>query len=432
MKIKSLQISTSDIKDGAARAAYRLHRGLNKIQVDSQILSQLKYSNDPKVIGTKLTSGIGQVRTGLRLTLDQLPLKFYSDGKKQRFSPNLLPDNTINKITQLNPDIINLHWVCAGYLQIETLAKFNKPIVWTFHDMWAFTGGCHYNQKCDKYTDSCGACPQLNSNKNWDLSRWIWRRKQKAWQNLNLTIVTPSKWLADCAKSSSLFKDKRVEVIPYGLDTDVFRPIDQQTARKLLKLPQDKQLVLFLSLQATSDKRKGFQLLQPALQKLSLENWQEQIELVVVGASKPEKPIDFGFKSHYLGTLTDDLMLALAYSAADVFVAPSVQDNLPNTVLEAISCGTPCVAFDIGGMPDMIEHQQNGYLAKPYEIDDLAKGITWIIENQERYHKLIYRAREKAEQEFALEIQAYKYKSLFSELLDQSHLESQNSLNNNK
>lgn len=427
MAIKTLLLSTSDIKDGAARAAYRLHTGLNKIQVDSQILSQVKYSQDLKVIGARETSGIGQAKTGLRLILDQLPLKLYAKKEKQRFSANWLSDKVNSQITQLNPDIINLHWVNAGFLQIETLAKFNKPIVWTLHDMWAFTGGCHYNQECNKYTKSCGACPQLSSNKDWDLSRWVWGRKQKAWQNLNLTIVTPSKWLADCAKASSLFKNKRVEVIPYGLDTDIFKPIERKTARELLKLPQDKQLVLFLSLQATSDKRKGFQLLQPALQKLSIGNWQDRIELVVVGASKPEKDLNLGFKSHYLGTLTDDLMLALAYSAVDVFVAPSVQDNLPNTVLEAIACGTPCVAFNIGGMPDMLEHQQNGYIAKPYEIDDLVEGIMWILENQERYQKLAHRAREKAEQKFALKIQADRYKSLFTEILELNSFLAQNS-----
>lgn len=411
-------ISSYDLKGGAARATYRLHEGLNRIAVDSEIVSQVKQSQDPKVIGTSQASGIGQVKTGLRLTTDQLPLKFYSKRGSQRFSANWLPDKIISQVTQLNPDVVNLHWVGVGYMQIETVAKFNRPIVWTFHDMWAFTGGCHYNQQCDRYTASCGACPQLGSNRNWDLSRWVWQRKQKAWQDLNLTIVTPSKWLADCARKSSLLKDRRVEVIPYGLDLNIFRPINRKTARELLKLPQDKQLVLFLSLQATSDKRKGFHLLQPALQQLSASE-HENIELVVVGASKPEKPVDFGFKSHYLGTLTDDLILALAYSAADVFVAPSVQDNLPNTVLEAIACGTPCVAFKIGGMPDMIEHYSNGYLAQPYEIDDLVRGIIWTLENEARSQKLGDRAREKAEQEFALEIQARRYETLFSEILGQ-------------
>jgi glycosyltransferase involved in cell wall biosynthesis len=137
---------------------------------------------------------------------------------------------------------------------------------------------------------------------------------------------------------------------------------------------------------------------------------------VIFGASQPENPPEFGFKVHYLGTLNDDLLLALVYSAADVFVQPSTQENLANTVMEAIACGTPCVAFDIGGMPDMIEHQKNGYLAQPYQIDDLARGIAWVLENQERHQKLSYRAREKAEQEFTLEIQARRYWSLFTEI----------------
>jgi glycosyltransferase involved in cell wall biosynthesis len=236
---------------------------------------------------------------------------------------------------------------------------------------------------------------------------------------LDLTIVTPSQWLGDSAKASSLFGDRRVEVIPYGLDTEIYRPIEQKTARELLKLPQDKQLVLFLSLNATSDQRKGFHLLQPALQQLSQSGRQDQLELMVVGASVPENPPELGFKAHYLGVLGDDLTLALAYSAADVFVAPSLQDNLPNTVLEAIACGTPCVAFDIGGMPDMIDHQQNGYLAKPFVIEDLTEGIRWVLADSTRLKTLGQNARAKAEQEFALKIQARRYQKLYQEILDQ-------------
>ena len=414
-----LTLSTSDIKGGAARATYRLHQGIQNIGSNPQMLVKVKDSKDSKVIGTKATSGIGQAKIGLRLTLDQLPLKLYPKRGSQRFSPNWLPDQTNSQIARLNPDLINVHWISAGYLQIESIAKFNKPIIWTFHDMWAFTGGCHYNQECDKYTDSCGACPQLGSTRNWDLSRWVWERKQKAWKDLNLTIVTPSRWLADCARASSLFKEKRIEVISYGLDLNVYTPINKKVARELLKLPQDKQLVLFLSLSATSDQRKGFHLMQPALQELAGTGWKDRLEIIVVGASRPENPPEFGFESHYLGTMADDLTLALAYSAADLFIAPSLQDNLPNTVLEAIACGTPCVAFKIGGMPDMIEHYSNGYLAQPYEIDDLVRGIIWTLENEARHQKLSHRAREKAEQEFALEIQARRYESLFTEILQQ-------------
>jgi glycosyltransferase involved in cell wall biosynthesis len=382
------------------------------------MLVQTKYSDDRKVIGSPASSGIGKVIAGARLSLDPLPLKLYPKRDRSYYSLQWLPDNIASKVAHLEPDVVNLHWINAGYLQIETLAKLNKPLVWTLHDMWAFTGGCHYNQECDKYTASCGACPQLGSSKDWDLSRWVWQRKAKAWKKLNLTVVTPSVWLAKCAKESSLFRDRRVEVIPYGLDLDKYRPINKKVARELLRLPQDKQLVLFGALRATSDKRKGFHLLQPALQELSQAGWQDKLELMVVGASRPEKSPEFGFDCHYLGTLNDDLTLALAYSAADVFIAPSLQDNLPNTVLEAIACGTPCVAFNIGGMSDMIEHQQNGYLAEPYKIDDLVRGIVWVLENEERYQKLSYRAREKAEREFALEIQARRYLSLFSEILE--------------
>ena len=415
MKIASL--STFDNQGGAARAAYRLHQGLNRIGVESWVLCQSKFSQDPKAIGAKTSSGIEQAKTGLRLTLDQLPLKRYKGKSKQLFSPHWLPSNISDRVERLNPDLLNLHWISAGYLKIEALAKFKQPLVWTLHDMWSFTGGCHYNEDCDKYTANCGACPILGSTKETDLSRQIWQRKHKSWEDLNLTIVTPSRWLGDCAKASSLFGDRRVEVIPYGLDLETYRPIDRTTARNLLKLPQDKQLVLFLSLNATSDRRKGFQLLQPALQQLSNSGWQNKLELMVVGASQPENPPDLGFKAHYLGIMRDDLTLALAYSAADVFVAPSIQDNLPNTVLEAIACGTPCVAFKIGGMPDMVEHQANGYLASPFETEDLARGIGWVLEDGDRLQNLSTFARGKAEREFALEIQARRYQTLYQEIL---------------
>ncbi len=248
----------------------------------------------------------------------------------------------------------------------------------------------------------------------------MWQRKAKAWKNLNLTIVTPSSWLADCARSSSLFQDRRVEAIPNGLDTEKYKPIERRLARNLLKLPQEKHLLLFGAVSATSDPRKGFHLLQSALEHLSQSGWQDQIELVVFGSSEPSNPPDLGFKIHYLGRFYDDISLALVYAAADVFIAPSIQDNLPNTIMEALACGTPCVGFNIGGIPEMIEHKQNGYLAQPYKIEDLARGIGWTIENQERHQKLCSRAREKAEQEFTQQIQASRYLSLFAEVLENS------------
>jgi glycosyltransferase involved in cell wall biosynthesis len=232
-----------------------------------------------------------------------------------------------------------------------------------------------------------------------------------------MTIVTPSKWLAECARSSSLFRNLPIEVIPNGLDLQRFKPVDRQLVRSLLNLPQNKQLILFGAVKATSDRRKGFHLLKAALQNFCQSGWQEKIELVVVGASQPDNQTDLGFKTHYLGKLSDEISLAQVYAAVDIFVAPSLQDNLPNTVVEAIACGTPCVAFKIGGMPEIIEHQQNGYLAQPFEVEDLAKGIAWVLENKERYYQLGDRAREKAEQEFAQELQARRYTSLYKDIV---------------
>ncbi|MEI6330021.1 MAG: glycosyltransferase family 4 protein [Pseudanabaena sp. ELA645] len=412
---KPLLISTSDINGGAARAAYRLHKGLQSINVDSQMLVQNKQSDDYTVIApeSKVSIGIGK----LKHTLDILPLQIYPQrDRSTSYSVQWLPDKLDVKVAQINPDVINLHWINNGYLKIETIAKFKKPIVWTLHDMWAFTGGCHYNGDCMNYINSCGACPQLHSYKEKDLSRWIWQRKAKAWQNLNLTIVTPSHWLAKCAASSSLLKDTRIEVIPNGLDTKQYKPIEKSVARSILGLPEDKHLILFGAMSATSAPRKGFNFLQSALQNLSQSGWGENVELVVFGSSKPINPIELGFNSHYLGILNDDISLSLVYAAADVFLAPSVQDNLPNTVMESLACGTPCVAFDIGGMPDMIDHQQNGYLAQPFDIDDLAKGITWVLEDDERLRKLGTNSREKVEQNFTLEIQANNYLSLYKDI----------------
>lgn len=413
--MKILILSTYDIEGGAARATYRLHEGFQKIGVGSQMLVQTKYSDNKTVIGAQreLSKGI----QNLRPSLNALPLVFYPQCSRSMYSSQWLPDSVGFKVDQLKPDIINLHWISGGYLQIETLAKLRKPLVWTLHDMWPFTGGCHYSQGCDRYTKSCGACPDLGSSNDWDLSRWVWQRKAKAWRNLNLTIITPSRWLAECARASFLFQGQRIEVIPNGLDATRYKPMSGQMARELFNLPQDKQLVLFVAMNATSNPIKGFHLLQPTLQNLSQSGWQDRIELVVLGASQPSDLSPLDFKVHYLGKLNDDISLALAYAAADVFVVPSIQDNLPNTAIEAMACGKPCVAFNIGGMPDIIEHQTNGYLARPFEVEDLARGVAWVLEDVDRYQKLCTRAHDKVKQEFTQELQARSYLSLFEELV---------------
>ncbi|MBE9213086.1 glycosyltransferase family 4 protein [Plectonema cf. radiosum LEGE 06105] len=406
-----LILSTFDISGGAARAAFRLHNGLKDINIRSQMLVQYKMSSDNTVIGSanKLEKWLNQMRP----TLDNLPLKFYPKHDYGTFSTQWFPDFIDSKIKHLSPDVINIHWTC-GYLKIESIAKFKQPLIWTLHDMWAFTGGCQYSLDCDRYTKSCGACVQLHSNKEQDLSRWVWKRKAASWQNLDLTIVTPSHWLAKVARRSYLLKNYPIKVIPNGIDIQKYKPIDKKLARKWLNLPLDKQLIL--SGAATNSYRKGIHLLEKALQNLSSSGYTNQIELVFFGSLQPDEKKNGDFNCHYMGNLHDDISLALVYAAADVFVAASIQDNLPNTVMEALACGTPCVAFNIGGMSDMIEHQANGYLAQDKDVESLAQGIAWILSNNTT-EKIRDRAREKVEKEFKIELQARRYSQLFDEVV---------------
>lgn len=416
--MKILHLSTQDTGGGAARAAYRLHKGLQYIGLDSQMLVQEKLSHDKTVSAPKIRLFQGIAKT--KLTFETLPLKFYHQRSKTPFFSQWLPDRVCPQVAQINPDIINLHWISAAFVQIETLAKLKQPLVWTLHDSWGFTGGCHVIGECDRYKVSCGSCPQLNSSSERDLSRWVWQRKAKAWKNLNLTLVSPSSWLAQCAHSSSLFQNMRIEVIPHGLDTEKYKCLNKALGRESLNFPQDKKIILFGAIEATSDKNKGFHLLQSSLQELSKSGRKDDWELVIFGASQPDNPPDLGFKTHYLGHLYDDMSLATVYSLADVMLMPSLQESFGQTASESLACGTPVVAFNATGLKDIVTHQQNGYLAKPYEVQDFAKGITWVLENADRHQKLSFYAREKAEREFNLQLQASRYSALFQEILTET------------
>ena len=287
--------------------------------------------------------------------------------------------------------------------------------------MWAFTGGCHYAGECHRYQKTCGACPILGSQKQHDLSRWILLRKRKAISAVNLTVIAPSRWMAECATSSSLFRGKRVEVVPNGLDLTRYRPIPSTTCRELLSLPQGKMLIGFGGVRSTTDARKGFQLLVQCIREISGTPFARQTELVVFGASKPEHSLDLGLQAHYMGNLNDDISLALVYGACDVFVAPSTMDNLPNSVMEAMACATPCVAFRVGGMPDLIDHQSTGYLADPFDIDDVTRGILSILSNVEHLRNLSRQARQKAEEEYSLERIAERHKDSYHQALARQH-----------
>jgi glycosyltransferase involved in cell wall biosynthesis len=414
--MKVLHVTTSD-SGGSGRAVYRLHQGLNNIGLSSYILTRNKTRSDSNVFcsESKLSKVVNQLKLTERLNL--LPLSRYPLRSTTPFSSQWLPDRICPQVDLINPDLIHLHWVCKGYVQIETLNKLNRPLIWTVHDMWPFTGGCHISGDCDRYTQHCGLCPQLGSNRARDLSHWIWQRKAKAWKNIKLTLVAPSQWMAACIRASSLFRNERVEVIPNGLDIQRYKPIAQQVARQTLNLPQDSQLILFGAMSGTGDPNKGFHLLKQALQHLSIADSTQRFELVIFGDSDPLDDLAQIFPVHLLGRLHDDYSLALAYSAADVMVVPSKQESFGQTAAEAIACGTPVVAFNATGLKDIVDHHKNGYLAEPYDVRDLAQGITWVLQDQDRWYILSEQARQKAQQEFALTVPAQKYAQLYQEVL---------------
>jgi glycosyltransferase involved in cell wall biosynthesis len=409
-----LHINASDTSGGAARAAYRLHLALLREGIDSRMLVQRKFSDDVTVSGPQTM--LKKVASRLRPFLDALPVRRYKERTKTLFSPARLPFSGIaERINELRPDIVHLHWICGGMLRFEELARIEAPIVWSLHDMWAFTGGCHYDQECGRYTTSCGRCVVLGSEREHDLSRKVLLRKQKTLHHCkNLMINGLSGWLARCAQQSALFKGRHVVNLPNPIDTELFKPVDKDFSRELLNLPKDKKIVLFGAMNSTGDPRKGFAELSQALSMLQSAD----VELVVFGSGKPLAPPDFGFPTHYLGHLSDDLSLKILYSAADVMVVPSLQEAFGQTASEAMACGTPVVAFAATGLLDIVDHKQNGYLAAPYEPSDLAAGIDWILTSPE-YPLLCRNAREKVVREFDSSTVASKYIDLYKRILSE-------------
>lgn len=414
--MKVLHLSTSDANGGAARGAYWLHTALKRAGVDSHMLVAEKYTSDNTVIGPTGITGGQKIRNGIRQTVEYWPLRRYPQKTAGLFAPAIYPNPVIKQIKQINPDIINLHWVGLGLLRPEHLKTFTQPIVWTLRDMWSFTGGCCYTAGCTRYQQQCGRCPMLGSNQENDLSRKVWQRKHRAWQNLNLTLVPISQWVADCASKSSLLHSYPAQVIPNAVDTNVFRPIDKHIARDILQLPQHDKLILFGAISATTDKRKGFDHLKAALNQLETSD-SLPLRAIIFGTDTLSPSMQLNIPHTVLGRLNDDTTLALAYSAADVMVVPSVQEAFGKTAIEAMACGTPVVSFDATGLRDIVDHHVNGYRAEAFCPTDLARGIRWVIEQDQRLQQLSQQARQHVVNQFSFEVQSASYKRLYQKIL---------------
>ena len=407
--MKVLQLNHSDINGGSARAAYRIHHALRNSGIDSQMLVNVAASGDWTVQGptSKWAKAMGHIRPRLATPVRQL----LRTGNPIIHSPAVVPSLWPERINASDADVVHLHWVQGEMLSIAGIARIRKPIVWTLHDMWAFCGAEHYTTD-HRWRDGYRRDNRPAHESGFDLNRHTWQRKRKHWRR-PMYIVGNSYWISDCVSNSLLMRDWPVSTIHYPLDSNRWKPIDQGQARQLWGLPQECPLLLFGAMGGGKDPRKGIDLLLAALAQLRNESSMQTLQLVVFGQLAPHSPPQLGFPVHYTGHLHDDLSLRALYSAADAMVVPSRQEAFGQTASEAHACGTPVVAFNTGGLPDIVVDRVTGALAEPYEPASLAAAIRWVLEDPQRRRALGAAARERAERLWGPERVAGLYEEVY-------------------
>lgn len=416
-KIQVLSVCTSDSYGGAARAAYRIHCAVRELGIDSYMFVKFKGMKDANVLTLEdfiphnpLYSTYGWMRNKIQNKIQHLVWGKYPN-RSNLFMSDLRSTDIHGALRKLDYDILHLHWINQRFLPLAQLPK-DKPIVWTLHDSWPFCGICHLPMDCQGYQQTCGCCPALGSDNERDLSFRVWSRKAAIYRKLDLHIVTPSRWMANCARKSSLFGDLDVRVIPNCIDVDTFYPGDRETACRRLKLDPEKKHILFGAMNAVGDKNKGFHYLVRALDLMG-RDLAEEADLVVFGTSHPLDDEIGGLRVHSLGMLRSVDDIVAAYRAATVTVVPSLSENLSCTIMESMACGTSVTAFAIGGNEDLIDHRENGYLAGEKDSRDLAEGIRWCIRNRP---DLSMQSVRKVLKHYTPEVVAEEYRDLYLSL----------------
>jgi glycosyltransferase involved in cell wall biosynthesis len=418
--LKVVHLNTYDGNGGAGRACMRLNRALLSQNIDSKVIVHYKFGKNPQ-IGDFNTNLLQKAYTAATILLERALAKRYLKAVKTPFSFAWFGRSVIDHPDVKDADILHLHWVNHGFLNpshLAEIAKLNKPVVWTFHDSNAFTGGCHVRYTCDHFERECGDCPLLKNASPDDYSHRIWKQKNDAYHLLDFKIIAPSTWMQASVLRSGLMKGRSVSQIPNTLETDIFKPQDKTEAKKKAGVPADKFIFLSGFMPSRKDMHKGTSYLLESLEllKARLGVNADKIELVVFGNRDTANVPDFPFKTSFLGTINDDERLALCYAAADAFLIPSLEDNLPYTVMESLSCGTPVVAFTTGGIPDMVKHEQNGYLATYRSSESFTDGMEWVFKHADRA-QLKRQARQSIMEHFAEEIIAKKHIDLYHQLL---------------
>lgn len=414
--MRVLHVSTSDVRGGASRAAYRLHDGLRRLGHESSMLVWDRASTDPSVHAfvpsTRLVDRVARRVRQRRIVAD---LRAVRGGGHELFThyQSQFGAEVARQLPEC--DVLHLHWT-SGILDYPLFFRDlppGVPVVWTLHDMNPFTGGCHYDQGCGGYIRACGSCPQLASGVESDLSRQVWQGKREALSRLGdrpVHVVADSAWLAEEARRSSLLGAFPVSTIYYGLDTGVFAPRGRSEARQALGIPEDARVVLFVA-DSVEDRRKGLSHLLDALEGMA-----GFPDLLLVSIGRGEPAVREGGRHLHLGRVDDDFRLSLVYSAADVFVIPSLQEAFGQTALEAVSCGTPVVGFAAGGIPEIVRPGVTGALAPPGDNAALREAIVGILRDPEAAARLSESCRRVALEGHGLERQARQYLDLYTRL----------------
>lgn len=403
-----LIINTSDINGGAAIAAYRLLNALKHSGVNAKMMVREKKSNDSDVLNIE-----SNLTSKFNFYHERGEIFLYNGLSREK----LFEVSTAKKgisITETEEfekaDVVHLHWINQGMLSLNEIKKIlssKKKVVWTMHDMWPFTGICHYAGDCNFYINGCGNCPLLRYPSKNDLSRTTYRKKTATYSKGEINFIACSNWLKEMALKSPLTLGHHVASIPNPIDTNIYRPLNKSDIRQKLNLPIDKKIILFAAVKA-SDKRKGIKYLVEASNLL--KNYSRDVIFLIVGNKSEDIENMFALPVKSMGYISPQDM-PLLYNSADLFVSPSLQDNLPNTIMESMSCGTPCIGFNIGGIPQMIDHQINGYVSEYRNSKDLAKGIAWSLFDANT--NLGENARKKVIENYSNEIIAKQYIEIY-------------------
>jgi len=418
--MKVLVVNTSEMAGGAAIAACRLTEALNRHGVKARLLVRDKQSERTTtcVVPSKGLQGMllkwaflwERARVWMANRFHQKGLWHVDLG--------IGGADIVSTSEFRDADIIHLHWVNQGFLSLKELRRIlrsGKPVIWTMHDMWPCTAICHHARDCNRFQGHCQECPQLLYPSRRDLSFWVFDRKATIYPEGNLTFVACSEWLASEARKSRLLAGKEVISIPNTYNHHAFCPGSQEEARRRFTLPKNLRLLLF-ACQKVTNERKGLDYLFEALRSEPIHQWQGRLGLVVVGEMAEDVAYSVPFPIYRQDYINEEEDMALLYRAVDLFVTPSLEENLPNTIMEAMACATPCVGFDIGGIPEMIDHEKNGYVARYRDAEDLARGINFVLD-EERYDELSANAAHKAVEAWNEESVVRKHIELYERMV---------------